>query len=218
PDGDDLLAECELLAERMLPGTDQPQRTVHFTGSVRLTTNPPALDGAGTDSASETPSLTPEQVYRLYFHGPAYRVVASAWKHGDGAAALFAADVPPQVDQPVLIGPRLVELCFQTVGLLEAGTEGVLALPMHVDVVRLSERPVERAGLVATARPDGRGGFDCAVRDEEGTVVLRVDGYRTAPLPNPPPADVVAPMRSVMGPSGDRKRGEAGRSGSPPSP
>ncbi|MBV8177912.1 MAG: hypothetical protein JO045_03705, partial [Mycobacterium sp.] len=64
----------------------------------------------------------------------------------------------------------------------------------------------------------GRGGFDCAVRDEEGTVVLRVDGYRTAPLPNPPPADVVAPMRSVMGPSGDRKRGEAGRSGSPPSP
>ena len=114
-------------------------------------------------------------------------------------AARFAADLPPQVDQPVLIGPRLVELCFQTVGLLQAGTEGVLALPMHVDAVQLSGTPEERAGLVATARPDGRGGFDCAVRDDEGTLVLRVDGYRTAPLPNPPPPDVVAPMRSVMG-------------------
>ncbi|HXY66896.1 MAG TPA: SDR family NAD(P)-dependent oxidoreductase, partial [Mycobacterium sp.] len=199
PDGDDLLAECRLSAERILPGADQPQRTLHFTGSVRLTANPPALAVADIDSGSETPSLTAEQVYRLYFHGPAYRVVCSAWRHGDGVAARFAADLPPQVDQPVLIGPRLVELCFQTVGLLQAGTEGVLALPMHVDAVQLSGTPEERAGLVATARPDGRGGFDCAVRDDEGTLVLRVDGYRTAPLPNPPPPDVVAPMRSVMG-------------------
>ena len=35
--------------------------------------------------------------------------------------------------------------------------------------------------------------------DDEGTLVLRVDGYRTVPLPDPPPADVVAPMRSLMG-------------------
>jgi Polyketide synthase dehydratase/KR domain len=199
PDGDDLLAECQLSAERLLPGTEQPQRTVHFTGSVRLTANPPALDVADSKPGDETPSLTPEQVYRLYFHGPAYRVVDSAWQQDDGAAARFAADLPPQVDQPVLIGPRLVELCFQTVGLLEAGTAGVLALPMHVDAVRLNGQPVERAGLVATARPDGHGGFDCAVRDDEGTLVLRVDGYRTAPLPDPPDPDVVAPMRSVMG-------------------
>ena len=98
----------------------------------------------------------------------------------------------------MVIGPRLVELCFQTVGLLEAGTEGVLALPLHVDAVRLNGAPAERAGLVATARPDGHGGFDCTVRDDEGTLVLRLDGYRTVPLPNPPPPDVVAPMRSVM--------------------
>ena len=198
PDGDDLLAECRLSAERILPGSDQPQHTVHFTGSVRLTTDPPALDSGDTDSGSETPSLTPEQVYRLYFHGPAYQVVGSAWKQGDGAAARFAADLPPQVDQPVLIGPRLVELCEQLVGLLEAGTEGVLALPLHVDAVRLNGAPAERAGLVATARPDGHGGFDCTVRDDKGTLVLRLDGYRTVPLPNPPPPDVVAPMQSVM--------------------
>jgi len=203
PDGDDLVAECRLSAERTLPGADRPQRTVHFTGSVRLTTDPPALDGGGADSGAdsdaEARALTPEQVYRLYFHGPAYQVVGSVWKRDDGAAARFAADLPPQVDEPVLIGPRLVELCFQAVGILEAGTEGRLALPLHVDAVRLNGRPAERAGLVATARPDGHGGFTCTVRDDEGTLVLRVDGYRTVPLPDPPPADVVAPMRSLMG-------------------
>ncbi|MGZ4530479.1 MAG: polyketide synthase dehydratase domain-containing protein, partial [Mycobacterium sp.] len=105
--------------------------------------------------------------------------------------------LPPQTDEPVLIGPRLVELCFQTVGLFEAGTDAVLALPLHVDAVRLNGKPMERAGLVATARPDGHGGFDCMVHDD-GRLVLRVDGYRTVPLPEPPPADIVAPIRSVM--------------------
>ncbi|MGZ4528841.1 MAG: SDR family NAD(P)-dependent oxidoreductase [Mycobacterium sp.] len=202
PDGDDLVAECRLSAERTLPGTDQPQRTVHFTGSVRLTAHPPALaDGGvdrGADSGGEVPELTPEQVYRLYFHGPAYRVVGSAWKCDDGAAARFAAELPKQTDEPVLIGPRLVELCFQTAGLLEAGTEGVLALPLHVDAVHLNGTPTERDGLVAGVRPDGQGGFTCVVHDDEGGLVLRVDGYRTVPLPESPPADIVAPIRSVM--------------------
>ena len=38
PDGADLVAECRLAADRMLPGSDEPQRTVYFTGSVRLRT------------------------------------------------------------------------------------------------------------------------------------------------------------------------------------
>ena len=198
PDGDDLVAECRLSAERTLPGAGQPQRTVHFTGSVRLTDNPPALADGEADSGGEVPALAPEQVYRLYFHGPAYQVVGSAWKQDGGAAARFAADLPAQTDEPVLIGPRLVELCFQTAGLFETGTDGVLALPLHVDAVHLDGEPTERAGLVATARPDGHGGFNCMVRDDEGRLVLRVDGYHTVPLPEPPPADIVAPIRSVM--------------------
>ena len=199
PDGDELLAECRLSADRRVPGADQPQPTVYFTGSVRLTSDPPALTGDEAARGDDTAGLTAEQVYRLYFHGPAYQVVGSAWKHGGGAAARFAADLPPQVDGPVLIGPRLVELCFQTVGLLEAGTDGILALPLHVGAVRLAGRPEERAGLVATARRDGHGGFTCTVCDDDGRLVLRLDGYRTVPLPDPPPADVIAAMREVIG-------------------
>src|SRR5438045_5127848 len=36
PDGPDVVADCALTAERTLPGSDSPQRTVHFTGSVRF--------------------------------------------------------------------------------------------------------------------------------------------------------------------------------------
>ena len=199
PDGNDLLAECRLSAERVLPGADQPQRIVHFTGSVRLTADPPVLDGGDAVSGDTTPTLTPEQVYRLYFHGPAYQVVGSAWKQGDGAAARFAAELPPQVDAPLLVGPRLAELCFQIVGLFEAGTEGHLALPLHVGAVRVNGQPEERAGLVATAHRDGQGGFTCTVHDADGTLVLRLDGYRTVALPDPPLADVIAPIRAVIG-------------------
>jgi len=42
------------------------------------------------------------------------------------------------------------------------------------------------------------GGFDCVVCDAAGTVVLRVEGYGTVPLPDPLPADVHAPIRSAM--------------------
>ncbi len=198
PDADDLVAECRLSAERAVPGADGPRQTVHFTGSVRLTRDPPTV--AGEEAVHDgTPALTPEQVYRLYFHGPAYQVVSAAWRHGAGAAARFAADLPPQVDGPVLTGPRLVELCFQAVGLLEAGTDGVLALPLHVGAVRLNGQPEERPGLVATVRRGVGGSFTCAVHDEEGTPVLQLDGYRTVALPDAPPADVVRPIRTVLG-------------------
>jgi hypothetical protein len=36
------------------------------------------------------------------------------------------------------------------------------------------------------------------VRDDRGAVVLRVDGYRTVPLPDALPDEVRAPIRSVM--------------------
>jgi hypothetical protein len=198
PDGEELVAECRLIAERGRPGADQLQRTVHFTGSVRLAAEAPAPETDHADIAEATTALTPAQVYRLYFHGPAYQVVGSAWRHGDGVAARFAADLPAPADASTVIAARLVELCFQAAGLWEAGLAGRLALPRHVDAVRLSSVPAEGPDLVATVRPDGRGGFDCVVRDGEGVIRVRVEGYRTVALPDPVPAEVSASIRSAL--------------------
>ena len=84
PDGEDLVAECRLSAERKVPGADGRNRPWQLTGSVRLTAEPPVIDdGGAAASGGGTPALTPEQVYRLYFHGPAYQVVSAAWKQGE---------------------------------------------------------------------------------------------------------------------------------------
>ena len=94
PAGDNLLARCRLLAERMLPGQARPQRTIHFTSTVRLARTGPKAEKAKPAGPANGARLDAGQVYAFYFHGPAYRVVASAWKTEDAAAALLADPLP----------------------------------------------------------------------------------------------------------------------------
>jgi hypothetical protein len=96
----------------------------------------------------------------------------------------------------VVIGPRLIELCFQAAGLDEVITSGRLALPTHVERVRFFTRPVESEGLVATAEP-AEDGYRCAVVDPRGQVILQIGGYRTVPLPQAIAPDVLAPFLAI---------------------
>ena len=205
PDGDDLVAECRLEAERVLPGAETPQRTVHFTGRVRLSAQAAEPETTTVPDGEHDETLAPEDVYRLYFHGPSYQVVAEGWRQDGAAAGRMADDLPADREpatEPVVIGPRLAELCFQVAGLWEAGHEGRLALPAHVDRLQVLDEATVRQGVadaVATARPAGDPGvFDCEVVGPEGQLVLRLQGYRTVPLPGDLPDDVRAPLRTVM--------------------
>ena len=197
PDGDDLLAECRLTGERSLHGSATPQVTLHFTGRVRLAASAPQGESREVPVAAGA-SMGPDLVYRFYFHGPAYQVVGEAWRSNGTAVARLADGLPANhVGGPTLIGPRLVELCFQTAGLWEAGTTGTLALPAGIG--RLDLLADAPAGpLVAVAGP-ADGGFDCAVLGADGQVVLRLDGYRTTPMPAPLADDVAGPLHDVMG-------------------
>ncbi len=189
PDGDGLVARARLVAERLLAGQTQPQRTVHFSGSVRLARNAPAGEKSAAPGPADAAMMTPQQVYAFYFHGPAYRVVASAWRAGDQAVAALAADLPVHhqpAGSPLATAPRLVELCFQAAGLWEAGLEGRLALPAHVGSVRVLRDPAKAKGtLHALARASAPGRFDCWVVDSAGQVIVRLDGYQSIPLPGP---------------------------------
>jgi hypothetical protein len=95
--------------------------------------------------------------------------------------------------------PRLVELCFQAAGLWQAGLEGRLALPAHVGSARVLRDPATASGaLHAMARQTGPGRFDCAVVDATGQVIVRLDDYRTVPLPSAIAEDVAADLRAVF--------------------
>jgi NAD(P)-dependent dehydrogenase (short-subunit alcohol dehydrogenase family) len=203
PHEDGLLGRARLVAERTLAGQSQAQRTVHYTGSVRLAPKPAAGEKSATPGPADGERMTPQQVYAFYFHGPAYQVVASAWRAGDQAVAALAASLPENHQPPgapLATAPRLVELCFQAAGLWEAGLEGRLALPAHVDSARVLRDPAKAKGaLHALARPSAPGCFDCLVVDSAGQVIVRVDGYRSIPLPSPIAAAVAANLHAVFG-------------------
>jgi hypothetical protein len=200
-DGPDLLADCRLQGERLLPGSDAPQVTTHFTGRVRLTRAAREAEHDDTPLKEAERTVPAADVYKVYFHGPAYQVVDRAWRFDGGCIGRFAADLPPNhvpETAPTVIGPRLVELCFQAAGLWQAGREGVLGLPLHVDAVRVLGDPATASGsLYAVVQPRGEQ-YDCAVVDERGTVLVRLEGYRTVALPGGLADDARAPVAAAL--------------------
>ncbi len=210
-DGDAILADCALLGRRTLPGQAEPQETVHFRARVRLA---PAADlAAELESVPAAASagnlgVGAEDIYRIYFHGPAYQVMESAWRiGGDGddrgdVAGRMADALPPDhrpQDRPTLMEPRLIELCFQTAGVGELGTHGKMALPLHVDrVSRL--RPGNGGRLTAVARTrEEDGAVDAYVVDDEGNLYVTLTGYRTIELPGGIDPERLAPLQAAMG-------------------
>jgi hypothetical protein len=126
-------------------------------------------------------------------------VVGAAWRCADGTAARFAEDLPSNHEpavEPLAIGPRLIELCFQDAALHEVIASSRLGLPSRVDKLWLLDRPVEREGLVAIA-DHTEDGYRCAVVDPDGQVVLRLEGYRSVHLPQPIAPDVLGPFLSI---------------------
>jgi NAD(P)-dependent dehydrogenase (short-subunit alcohol dehydrogenase family) len=203
PDGTgDLVARCVLSAERTIPGRDAPVRQVHFTGRVRLSSREAEQETVEILTKPGDPVLSSEQVYTFYFHGPAYQVVDSAWQAEGGSMAQLTAPLPADrepADQRMVTAPRLVELCFQTAGLWEAGRDGRLALPMAVDRVSVPDVvPEGDATLYGVAHQTGDSVFDCLVIDGEGRVVVRLDGYHTIPVPMPIPDEVAGALRETF--------------------
>src|SRR5208283_839771 len=157
-DVDGLIADCRLTGRRVLANQTDERIETHFTGRVRLATQlhePP--DGLAFPRRQGS-VIDAEDIYRVYFHGPAYRVLKRAWWNENGAVAEMAADLPGNhhpSDQPLTIAPRLIELCFQTAGLFEMAVQHRMGLPRRVDRVLLYRSPDGANGpLFAMVTPD----------------------------------------------------------------
>jgi acyl transferase domain-containing protein/NAD(P)-dependent dehydrogenase (short-subunit alcohol dehydrogenase family)/acyl carrier protein len=204
-DGDDIIADCSLLGSRTLHGQSEPEVTRHFTGRVRLTSKSPLLEkGKKAPVPQNGAKIEAAQVYRLYFHGPAYQVIDSAWRTGEHIVGVFAKNLPVNhepSDLPVVASPRFVELCFQTASLSGMVLQSRLGLPYAFRELKILSLPEKASGAaffsVVVSNQDGS--YDAKVVDDKGALYLALSGYRTMDLPDPVQADLLEPLQRAFG-------------------
>jgi NAD(P)-dependent dehydrogenase (short-subunit alcohol dehydrogenase family)/acyl carrier protein len=205
PGRDTLLADCRLTGQRLLPNQAEPQVTMHFTARVRLTKQMPKAENVPALCLTDGHIIEAADIYRLYFHGPAYQVMERAWWDGHRIVGLLTKSLPANhvpSELPTFMAPRLIELCFQTAGVWEMGAQGRMGLPQHID--RLSslllpapESADTRLYAVVTSDPD-RGSFDAEVVDTKGNRYLHLSGYRTVAVPNAVDAEGLKALQAAM--------------------
>jgi NADP-dependent 3-hydroxy acid dehydrogenase YdfG len=198
-DGADVLARCAVEGARTLMGRDAPEVTVHFTGTVRLSGTPVPQVAELKLPHPEGPVVAAGAIYQTYFHGPAYQVLAEAWRHKGDVAARFAHPLPPNhepAEQATQVAPRLVELAFQTAGLAEIAATSRMGLPFGFVKLEMPGAGGGEVESVALARALGEGSFDVQVADAQGRLVLSLAGYRTAALPGAVGSDAFAPLKA----------------------
>jgi malonyl CoA-acyl carrier protein transacylase len=168
-----------------------PQERVHFRGIARMArvaVEKPEIAFAPPDHA--TWSVGRDAIYRIYFHGPAYQVLEGVRLDDGRAVGLMVHGLPPNGDPAhaaSLMAPRLIELCFQTAGILEVSKDQRLGLPTAYEEVWVYRQAEEADGERLYAMVDRRSGepvaYDARVVDSRGRVYVDLRGYRTVALP-----------------------------------
>jgi hypothetical protein len=184
PEGEGLLADCRLTGRRTLASQTESRVETHFTGRIRLGKHRHETADRSAPGARHGSAIDAGDIYRVYFHGPAYRVLKSAWWDQNGVVGEMAAGLPDNhhpSGQTLAVAPRLIELCFQTAGIYEMAVQHQMGLPRHVDRMILHRDPDPAAGpFFAVVTPDSASrSFDADVVDGAGRLYLHVSGYRT---------------------------------------
>ncbi len=197
-----LAAECRLIGRRQLANQPELQSTTHFTGRVRLTRQAPQPANGSLPLPPEGPPIEAPDIYRIYFHGPAYQVVKRAWWTEYQAVGEMDGNLPEDHDpagQPLAAMPRLIELCFQTAGLLEMAGQHRMGLPRHVRRIALCAMDSAAKGPLRALVISDPGGdtFDAEVVDGDGNCYVRLSGYSTVLFREDIPADAFQPHEAV---------------------
>jgi hypothetical protein len=188
PHGGHLSAECRLIGERALPNAES-QRTTHFTARVKLSKTPVLKLTPEAFIRPNGGTLEAAEIYKVYFHGPAYQVLEKAWWDGKRIVSLISQGLPPNHDPaelPTIVGPRLIESCFQTAGVWELGVQGRMALPKFVHRISFFRQPSPGDGrLYVVVIPNiVAESFSAEVLDEKGNCYMSLNGYQTVAFPD----------------------------------
>ncbi|HLK65175.1 MAG TPA: SDR family NAD(P)-dependent oxidoreductase [Bryobacteraceae bacterium] len=187
PQGDGMVADCQLSGSRALPNQAEPQITTHFTSRVRLAKGAPMVSAARPLKIPTGATFEAADIYHVYFHGPAYQVLERAWVEPTRVVGQMSQRLPENhrpAELPVLMAPRLIELCEQTAGLWEIVQQGRMGLPLQIDHVAVCQDPAGAQGpLFAVVTCDlDTSSFDAEVVDTAGNRFVEVSGYRTVAL------------------------------------
>jgi Dehydrogenases with different specificities (related to short-chain alcohol dehydrogenases) len=184
----------------------EPEEKLHFSGVVVLEQGEGQNARTAIDGAGPVGGIGHDDIYRVYFHGPAYRVLEMVNRLSSGkVVGTMRTPLPADTTNPnstSMVGPRMVELCFQTAGVWEIGQTGQMGLPSVVERVTLFDPTPNGKAVVAELQPhpsEDALSFDVRVRDDEGKVYLTVQGYRTSRIPGGLPDEALGRFRSVIG-------------------
>ena len=201
---DDIIANCRLVGSRVLHGQSEPEITTHFAGRVRLVLQQPqAAREEAISRRVKGAKVDASDIYKIYFHGPAYQVIESAWRAGEHIIASFAKNLPANhepSDLPLIASPRFVELCFQTASLAGLAIQSQLGLPYSFSELKLLSMPEKDPDAtfysIVTPNPDGT--YDAKLSSGKGEVYLVLRGYKTMNLPDPVPGDLLQPLQLAL--------------------
>jgi hypothetical protein len=202
-EGEDLVVKVTLESDiRRVDG--RIDHTLHFRGLVHLAENQPLeKTESNPPTWGKKKAVSAEDIYRLYFHGPSFQVLEAAQSYHSSVLGRLNKDLV--IDSSGKPGPMstplLIELCFQTAGLWEAGATGTLALPASVGKLTVYSRPMNGVPIYAEVKPrecEGTLAFDARVLDSKGNVFVEVEDYRTSPLPFPAEESQVEAMKVLV--------------------
>jgi hypothetical protein len=165
---------------------------IHLEAQVRFggRAHDPAPLARPLGVAREGPVIQAARIYELFFHGPAYQVVAEAqYRHNEMNCVLTRW--LPRTHRDGRLGsemaPQIIEFALQTAGLLEIAANGRMMIPDSIArVERLNRLDPAGSGIVhsrATYGSKHLQSIDVEVFDEQNQIILLVEEYRTVPLP-----------------------------------
>jgi malonyl CoA-acyl carrier protein transacylase len=202
---DGLVVYVTLESSRLMK-TGAEKHMQHFSGKVHLKLHEPEVQETSTNIPNWNASYTvqAEDIYHLYFHGPAFQVLEGVQRSGENVLGKLNKKLPAFTngEHALLSTPTLVELCFQTAGIWEIGKTGIMALPRSIESLTLYHQNVNGAAIYAEVKPfrsgNGELHFDARVVDSQGRLYLELKEYRTTPLPVTVEPNLLAPLKELM--------------------
>ena len=195
-DNDTATLGCEI---RSGEASGEPIR--HFAARLRFSMTSVDAEVQSSLPDPERAAVGAADIYRVFFHGPLFQVIASARSAGDTLIAQYAHS--HMADPDDVAAPRVIEFCLQTAGLFELAASGRLMIPHAIGGIQLMHLGCKAADLslraVARRSNSQAGRIDVEAIDGAGRRNILLCGYETVPLPFAADAAELRRLRNCFG-------------------